>query len=870
MAVLESPIIHYFQWLKFDNHFLHIPEDLIFGAIYIPPENSRFFNNDDLNEFEQEISHYSCNNNFVMLAGDTNSRTGSMKDFVSTDRFTNELFNIDEDIQSDLDKYTILENLSVPLTRYSCDKKTNTHVHRLIQICQNNNIFIVNGRIYNDKESGNFTFRDKSVVDYVLSTAECFRYYSNFEIIETDSLHSDGHSVIAWEFNCKPFQHVLDCDSLQNYKKLKYIWDNNLKEDFVSNLNPGHLNSIFEDFNNSDYCSVDKIDRITSKITSLFQDAAKNTLTLKRNYIHKTKFSNIKSWFGPNCSKARKACHQAKSVYSVNKIGMNKQRLCNASKDYRRTMNFYIKKDRCENAIELRNLSHKDPKKYWQYLKNLDKKPNDKQTPSLNEFFEHFKNINLNDIPSQDIQEDPNLSVGTNEILNAYITEQEIISCLDNLNNGKTPSPSDEITNQYIKSTKSIMVPIYTHLFNLIFESGHIPNAWLEGTIIPLYKNKGSSLDPGNYRPITILSCLGKLFTSVLDRRLTTYLDQYNIIHENQAGFRKHYSTSDHLFTLQALIEILRKKKQKLFCAFIDFSQAFDKSRRAGLLHELLQNNINGNFYRVINNMYQNIKSCISHNGILSNSFLSEIGVLQGENLSPTLFSIYLNDLQSFISSKGSVGVELYTDIDFNLWLKLLVLLYADDTVLISNNEKDLQKSLDTFNEYCKIWHMNVNISKTKVVVFGSRRLNNFRFMLGDKVIEVTDKYHYLGVTFSCNGSFLQARKHVAQQASKALLALYKKSNNSDLPLDLVIKLFDHTVLPILTYGTEIFGFENLDLLEKVHNDFLRHISKARKSTPLYMLMGEFGRYPINIIIKTRIISFWNRLITGKLPNFHT
>ena len=189
----------------------------------------------------------------------------------------------------------------------------------------------------------------------------------------------------------------------------------------------------------------------------------------------------------------------------------------------------------------------------------------------------------------------------------------------------------------------------------------------MEGTIIPLYKNKGSSLDPGNYRPITILSCLGKLFTSVLNRRLTTYLDQYNIIHENQAGFRKHYSTSDHLFTLQALIEILQKKKQKFFCAFIDFSQAFNKVWRAGLLHKLLQNNINGNFYRVINNMYQNIKSCISHNGILSNSFLSEIGVRQGENLSPTLFSIYLNDLQSFISPKGSVGVELYTDIDFNL-----------------------------------------------------------------------------------------------------------------------------------------------------------------------------------------------------------
>ena len=115
--------------------------------------------------------------------------------------------------------------------------------------------------------------------------------------------------------------------------------------------------------------------------------------------------------------------------------------------------------------------------------------------------------------------------------------------------------------NEYIKSTEGIFLPTYEKLFNSdsVFDSGNIPNAWLEGVIIPIYKHKGDSNVAANYRPITILSCLGKLFTAVLNQRLTKYLDENETVNENQAGFRKGYSVTDHIFILYSLIERMKK-----------------------------------------------------------------------------------------------------------------------------------------------------------------------------------------------------------------------------------------------------------------------------------------------------------------------
>ena len=221
-------------------------------------------------------------------------------------------------------------------------------------------------------------------------------------------------------------------------------------------------------------------------------------------------------------------------------------------------------------------------------------------------------------------------------------------------------------------------MPVYETLFNKIFDSGILPTAWLEGSITPIYKNKGNSSDPANYRPITILSCLGKVFTAVLNTRLTKFIDDSNLLNENQAGFRKEYSTSDHIFVLSSLIDILKAQKQKLYCAFVDFSQAFDSVWRCGLWCKLLLNSVKGKFFQIIHSMYDNIKSCVKFNNECSTFFACKNGVRQGENLSPLLFAFYLNDLETYFLSAGIEPISLeYQNENILSYLKLLVLLYA-------------------------------------------------------------------------------------------------------------------------------------------------------------------------------------------------
>ena len=602
----------------------------------------------------------------------------------------------------------------------------------------------------------------------------------------------------------------------------------------------------------------DNIKEIIERISFIFENASEAAFPTARN----KKKSNDKPWFGSCCKTARRKYHLAKKQYNRNNTPTNRANLTECSRQYKKTMNKFIAKHKKTTQQKLRNLQSKNPKDYWKFINSLKNKTAT-NTPTLEEFYEHFKMLNMAESSENDTQHRfP--SSENNASLNARITPDEILRGIKNLKNGKT-SGLDNILNEHIKSTSNIFIPVYEKLFNIILDTGIFPEQWSTGCILPIYKSKGDLGDVKNYRPITILSCLGKLFTSIINTRLNDYLEEYMLLAEDQAGFRKQYSTLDHIYSLHALIEILKIKKQKLFACFVDFSSAFDSVWRAGLWHKLVQHNVNGKVFNVIFNMYEDIKSCVSLMGNNSGFFGSFAGVRQGENLSPVLFSIYLNDLGNFLLHNSDNGLKIYGESeDFMIYLRLIVLLYADDTIILANSENDLQAILNKFETYCQTWKLNINNDKTKIVIFGAKKTDSFNFKLNGKNVQITDKYKYLGIYFSQSRSFLTARKHIVEQAKKAMYLLFYRIHNLNLPVDLQLKLFDHTVLPILTYACEIWGFEKLDMLEQIHTDFLRKITKSKKSTPLYMLYAELGRFPLEIIIKSRIIGFWNKIILGK------
>jgi hypothetical protein len=176
----------------------------------------------------------------------------------------------------------------------------------------------------------------------------------------------------------------------------------------------------------------------------------------------------------------------------------------------------------------------------------------------LTELYEYFKNINSsdeeyeqnNDINNYNIQFGLEIS---NRMLNYSITDTEIENVVRNLPNNKAGG-TDCIRNESLKkSTLHLLLPSYVKIFNIRFDTGMFPEIWTLGVIQPVYKNKGDPKNPSNYRPISLLSCFSKVFTSILNNRLNSFADEVNLSSPLQAGRRKMHSTLDNIFYFEII-----------------------------------------------------------------------------------------------------------------------------------------------------------------------------------------------------------------------------------------------------------------------------------------------------------------------------
>jgi hypothetical protein len=210
----------------------------------------------------------------------------------------------------------------------------------------------------------------------------------------------------------------------------------------------------------------------------------------------------------------------------------------------------------------------------------------------------------------------------------------------------------------------------------------------------------------------------------------------------------------------------------------------------------------------------------------------------------------------------NSISDELDSRLD--IFMKLFIILYADDTVLMSESSSNLQTLLDKFYLYCDTWKMKVNVDNTRIVVFSKGRLpKNLISNYNGTNIEIVKDFNYLGVYFSRTGSFKVCKNHLSEKAIKAMYELIKKGRKHNLSISCQLDLFDKLVKPILLYGCEIWGSCNNDILEKVHLKFCKIILHLKATTPNCMIYGELGRYPLDIDIKRRRILNYLLFLTG-------
>ena len=242
---------------------------------------------------------------------------------------------------------------------------------------------------------------------------------------------------------------------------------------------------------------------------------------------------------------------------------------------------------------------------------------------------------------------------------------------LKKLGNNKACS-TDNIIYEYFKESIHYLDKPLLNLFNYILIKKTCPKNWSKGVIIPIYK-KGDQSDPANYRGITLTSCFSKLFTSLVNERLKAWSAKYDILSDAQFGFKAKYSTVDAIFILNSFIQRQFMDKRKLYCCFIDLEKCFDSIYRNGLWLKLIKSNISGNLFSVIRSLYDEVKLCVKHTNSVSELYNCDVGLLQGESLSPFLFSLFINDIELFLQQNTT---ECFTIGQLSIYL----LLFADDS----------------------------------------------------------------------------------------------------------------------------------------------------------------------------------------------
>ena len=429
--------------------------------------------------------------------------------------------------------------------------------------------------------------------------------------------------------------------------------------------------------------------------------------------------------------------------------------------------------------------------------------------------------------------------------LNTPITLDEVIISVKSLQDGKATG-CDGLPAELFKNGGDRMRECLHQLCRIMFTASEVPLDWLRGVIVPIHKD-GDPTQPLNYRPITLLSVAGKVYTNILLARLEACSEKFGVLAPEQGGFRKRRGTAEQLFALTELIRIQQLRNKPLYVAFLDIRKAHDTTWHSGLKLKQQRVGIQGLMYRAICSLYAGCTSTVRLGGALgyTDFFGIDTGVRQGCLLSPWLYALFINDIATEIRQLKGAGVTL--QLSPESIEELFLLMYADDIALMSETLESLQRQLTCASDFAHRWNFQFNQQKSATMCFKANTDTSElpKLLLSEVELSWTASYKYLGVELESGGTCLKFkayRKRAVSRAHRAAMAISGLGMYSGkLPVPLAVQMYKALVRPLMEYAAEITTSRNWPEAETLQLALAKRMLQCKIRTPTEAVMGDLG-----------------------------
>ena len=393
-------------------------------------------------------------------------------------------------------------------------------------------------------------------------------------------------------------------------------------------------------------------------------------------------------------------------------------------------------------------------------------------------------------------------------------TPHEVEKLLRSLDPTKSPG-GDDIPTRLLKEVSHQVSPSLSHLFNLSFLRGELPQMWREATVTPLHK-KGTKTSPTNYRPISLLSVVAKVQERIVHTRLYKHVDPH--LPDDQSGFRKKDGTELQLLRLVHEISSDRDAGNAVAACFFDLSKAFDRVWHAGLLAKLEHMGVRDTALAWFKTYLCTRRQRVRVNDSTSPWQPIPAGVPQGSVLGPLLFVIYTADLPIACTNRHTKCSQ-----------------FADDTALITTHpqyqlaQTYLQQAIDAAADWLKSWHLLVNPTKTVVMSF--QRTQTLHLTLDNTQLTQVHTHRHLGLVIQ---SDLRWNNHIHNKINKARKTLFLLNRlRHTLNKTALTRIYKTYIRPILEYASLSLSNLPLSLHDKLER-FQRRAARVCLRLPLF------------------------------------